>query len=380
MSDGPDEPGTGVSGAKPAAIGIVGAGWRAQYYMRVAALCPDLFRVTQVLTRNAVSAERVNVDWKIPAGTEPAVFVAHRPYDYVVVAVPPGSAPQIVKERVVAGVPVLAETPPAADLQALVALYAALGPGSPLQVAEQYQFQPQHWARLEVARAGLIGPVGSTRMSIAHGYHGTSMIRAALGVGFEPVEISAGVALDPVVHARDRGGWAATLNVRASTATTAKLVFGDKTGFYEFNDEQYFSPVRSRHLTINGQWGEIVDDSVNYLAGPGHAVRETLVREQTGVDGDLEGAFLRSISLGERILYQNPFAPARLSDDELGVAECMVRMHRFTRGGPPFYGLADACHDHYLSLIISESAQSGATLTSEPQPWSEASSLIDRRS
>ncbi len=367
-----------MSATNPATIGIVGAGWRAEYYMRVAALCPDLFRVTQVLTRSAASAARISADWKIPAGTELAVFLAHHTYDYVVVAVPPGSAPQIVKELVVAGVPVLAETPPANDLPALVALYATLGGGSPLQVAEQYQFQPQHWARLEVARAGLIGPVGSTRMSVAHGYHGTSMVRAALGVGFEPVEISAGVALDPVVHARDRGGWAATLNVRASTRTTARLAFGDKTGFYEFNDEQYFSPVRSRRLTINGEWGEIVDDSVNYLAGPGHVVRAMLVREQTGADGDLEGAFLRNISLGERILYQNPFAPARLSDDELAVAECMVRMHRFTQGGPPYYGLADACHDHYLSLLINESAQSGATLISEPQPWSEATSLIER--
>jgi hypothetical protein len=156
------------------------------------------------------------------------------------------------------------------------------------------------------------------------------------------------------------------------------LDFGDQTGVYEFNGEQYFSPVRSRHIWVYAERGEIVDDSVNYMAGPGQAVNARLTREQTGTDGDLEGAFLRSVSLGERVLYRNPFAPARLSDDELAVAECMARMHRFAHGEPGFYGLADACHDQYLGLLIDEAARGGATGTTERQPWSDAPSVMER--
>jgi predicted dehydrogenase len=367
-----------MSAGTPATIGIIGTSWRAQYYLRVASLRPDLFRITRALTRSTGSAERATAEWDIPAGTNLAAFLASGPYDYVVVAVPRGWAPTLITEVVRAGFPVLAETPPAADLAGLVELYARLGADAPVQVAEQYQFQPQHRARLEVVRAGLIGPIGSARVSIAHGYHGASMLRLALGVGFEPVEVEAEVTVDRVVTVRGREGWADELKVNDSVRTTAKLVFGPKVGVYEFNGEQYFSPIRSRHITISGQRGEIVDDEVHYIVGPGHAVSARLVREQTGIDGDLEGEFLRSISLGERRLYQNPFAPARLSDDELAVAECMARMHSFTQGGPAFYGLADASHDHYLSVIIEESAKTGAKLTSEPQPWSRVVSLVER--
>ena len=64
-----------------------------------------------------------------------------------------------------------------------------------------------------------------------------------------------------------------------------------------------------------------------------------------------------------------------MSDDEIAVATSMEQMVRYARGGPPFYGLADAAQDHYLSLLLHGAAATGEPVRSEPQPW--ADSLLD---
>ncbi|WP_342438544.1 hypothetical protein NSS79_05190 [Paenibacillus sp. FSL L8-0436] len=70
-------------------------------------------------------------------------------------------------------------------------------------------------------------------------------------------------------------------------------------------------------------------------------------------------------------LYRNPFAPARLTDDEIAIAESLVRMQRHVQGGPSFYSLAEGCQDQYLALLLEQAAASGETVTSHSQPWSE---------
>lgn len=364
--------------SNPARIGLIGASWRGQYYLRIAQHCPDLFTIARVLARTPASAERIGASYGVPAGTDITAFLRAGGYDYVVVSVPRDQCPDLIRAVVARGIPALAETPPAADVDGLVDLYRDLGSDAPVQVAEQYRFQPHHRARLAAAHSGLLGELTWTRMSIAHGYHGISMIRAALGLGFEPLTITAETTVDRVVNARGRDAWTDEFTMRDSIWTTARLTSSNKVGIYEFNGEQYVSPIRRRQLTIRGERGEIVNDEVAYLVEPGHAVSTRLVREQTGVDGDLEGSFLRSIKLGDRVLYRNAFAPARLSDDDLAVAECMARMHDFVRGGEPYYGLADACHDHYLSLLVDHAARAGGPVVTEPQPWSGAPSLVVR--
>jgi len=277
-------------------------------------------------------------------------------------------APEITAQLAAAGIPVLTETPPAPDLPGLVALYEKLG-SAPVQVAEQYQYQPHHAARLSVARSGLLGEVQRARISVAHGYHGISLIRLALGVGFEPVAVTAHTAVERMVSGRGRDGWAPTLVRVDAVTTTAHLDFGRATAEFDFNGEQYFSPIRSRQLIIAGSHGEIVNDEVAWLAGPGEPRRERLCREETGIDGDLEGSHLRRILLRDTVHFENRFVPARLNDDELAVAEVMHRMAVYVQTGEPFYSLADASHDHYLGMLVDEAAESGQTLHSGDMPW-----------
>ena len=84
------------------------------------------------------------------------------------------------------GVPALAETPPAPDDAGLRAPCAARPTGGRIQVAEQYQFQPLHAARLELVRSGRLGAVCQAASPWLHGYHGVDLIRRFLGLDGEP--------------------------------------------------------------------------------------------------------------------------------------------------------------------------------------------------
>lgn len=368
--------------APPLRIGLIGAGWRAQYFLRIARALPDRFAITRVLVRSEESANTVRAGWGDPAALTATTnfddFVRGAGFDYVIVCVPASASPDLIRRLAALDIPVLAETPPAYALDDLVSLWADVG-SAPVQVVEQYRFQPHHAARIAVTRCGLIGHVTSTHVSSAHGYHGVSLIRACLGVGFAPVEISAFGYPDRVVATRGRGGWAPGEEIVASPTTLAVMRFEHTTGVFEFSPEQYFSPLRGRQVTIRGTRGEIRGDRVDWLVeagdavtGPtstGHAVTGELRRDVTGVDGDLDGSHLRGVWLGERMLFVNRFAPARLSDDEIAVAETMHLMGEFMLTGEGFSSLADASHDRYLAILIERAVTSGAPVFSERQGW-----------
>ena len=86
--------------------------------------------------------------------------------------------------------------------------------------------------------------------------------------------------------------------------------------------------------------------------------------------GNHEGHVLRGLIAGDEWLYTNPFEPARLSDDELAIADLLTRMAARAGGGPSVYDFAEAAQDHYLQLLIQQSAREERSVRSTPQPWS----------
>ena len=95
-----------------ASIGVVGASWRAQYFLRIARELPQMFTVKRVLVRSEASAAKVSTDWAVAATTSMADFLAAGPYDFVVVAAPREVAADLILQLTKADIPVLAETPP----------------------------------------------------------------------------------------------------------------------------------------------------------------------------------------------------------------------------------------------------------------------------
>lgn len=121
------------------------------------------------------------------------------------------------------------------------------------------------FAQLSVARSGRLGEISQVMVAQCHDYHGASIIRRALGVGFSDVRIPASTFRAPLVKGPDRSGDPGHETPVTANQLTARLKFGDQLGVYDLAAEQNFSWIRADRLPIRGDRGEINDVEVSYL-------------------------------------------------------------------------------------------------------------------
>ena len=201
-------------------------------------------------------------------------------------------------------------------------------------MAEQYQYQPLHAARLSLTDGGLIGDVSMASLAVCHDYHAFSLMRRHLRVRDEPAVVRASVVRSTVETGFSITGPRNSAGASRRSSTVATVEFeGGRLGLYDFADPQYFSYVRSPHVLLRGRRGESRTTTCAYWLVSTNPSTMPMRREQTGEDGDLGGYSLRGISLGERWIYRNPFAGARLSDDEIAIGTSLERMGRYARAG-----------------------------------------------
>lgn len=348
---------------------IIGAGWRSEFFARVARELPDRFAMTGLLSRSRDKADAFSRIWGVPVADSLEELLAARP-DFALVSVPWGVGEELVIELSKRGVPVLYETPPSPTLDGLRALHEALqGTKARVQVAEQYHLQPLHAARLEAVKRGWIGAPSFARVSVAHGYHGISLMRRFLGIGYELPTISARQFTAPIMAGPGRDGPPREEKTVESTQLLATFDWGDKLGVFDFCGDQYFSWIRAQDVCIRGERGEILNEEIRLLLDYQTPLHTTLQREVAGKNGNLEGLYLKGLTARGEWLYQNPFVPARLSDDEIACAACLQGMAHLLESGEEFYPLAEAMQDRYLDILMSEVAKSGGEVRAEAQPW-----------
>ncbi|MEU1533970.1 Gfo/Idh/MocA family protein [Streptomyces fagopyri] len=360
----------------PIRFGIVGSGWRAEFFARLARALPERLAVAGVVTRSAERVAQVEAEWGVPAFRTVSELCAAEP-EFVIPSVPWEITPQVVRELVAHEVPVLAETPPAPDVRGLQELWDAVGGatraggGGLVQVAEQYTLMAGHAARLALVRDGVIGTVTSVHVSSTHMYHAMSLIRRLLGVADGPVTVTARAFTAPLADPLSPGGWSDDLTPKDAVNTLALLDFGEgRTGLYDFTDNQWWNPLRARRIVVRGSLGEIVDDTVVRMADPRTPVESSLTRRRTGTDLNLEGAEVHHISFDGRVVWRNDYVGASLSEDDLAVVDLLCRTGAWVRdAGPEPYPLAEGCQDHLLALAIEESARTGAPVTTAVQAW-----------
>jgi predicted dehydrogenase len=348
---------------------IVGAGWRSEFFLRIARELPEKFEVTGILSRRPERAAELRKTWPIRIYDSIEQIVADRP-DFAITSVSWDSNPVVIKELTDRGIPVLSETPPAPDVPRMVELNELVKRGARIQVAEQYCFQPLHAARIKLVRSGKLGEVFQAQVSVCHGYHGISLIRRLLGIGYEPAKIAARTFPEVVVGGPDRNGHPPTEErLDRQSQLVAHLDFGDKQAVFDFVGSMYHSSIRSHRMLVRGPRGEINSNDVRYLEDFRTPIEYRLRRVDAGQTGNLDGHFLQGVLGGSEWLYRNPFPFARLMDDEIAIAECMWKMGEYAHGGPDFYSLAEASQDHYLSLLMNEAAELGLEVKSVLQPW-----------
>jgi len=350
-------------------FGIVGVGWRTEFYLRIAKACPDLFRVTGLVGRTPEKAAIVANWFGVVLYNSVDELVQSTKPLFVVTSVPWEVNPGMLKRLAGRGVPVLSETPPASSVEEMAELSALVGKGARIQVAEQYFLQPHHAARLAFVQSGKIGRATQAQVSVAHGYHGVSLVRRLLGVGFENAKITATAFKSTIVKGAGRGGLPSREETVESEQVIAWLDFGDRLGVFDFTGDQYFASIRDPRILVRGERGEMVNNSAVYLKDFLTPIHVDFIRHSAGEHGNLEGHYLKGIQVGDEWVYRNPVAPAPLFDDEIAIADCLLRMGEYAWGGADFYPLAEACQDRYLDIAIHESAREGRTVVTESQAW-----------
>jgi predicted dehydrogenase len=338
---------------------VVGAGWRAEMFWRLASALPEVECVGAV----------VRTPRELPVPTFASLDEIQP--DFVVTAVPWAANPAVITDAVERGLPVLAETPPAPDRDGLLELWDKTGDTGLVQVAEQYSLVPAHAARLTAVRHGAIGEATQVQISSTHLYHAVALIRAYLGEGRGPVTVRASRTTAPLVDPLTRDGWTDDHEPKPATTTIATLDFGDgRSGVYDFTDNQWHNQLRFRRILVRGTHGELRDDEVVRLTEPRTIVRTPLVRRQTGYDLDLDAFDTDTITLGDDVLFRNPFPGRRLNDEEIAIASLLRQMASWVRGESPApYPLAEGAHDHLIALAIEEAATTDRTVTVAAPPW-----------
>jgi len=351
---------------------VVGTGWRAEPYLRLAAMLPDRFGVTGIVAHSESSQERARRDWGVEVHADLDAALATQRPDFVVLSVPWPVTPDLVRRLVALDLPVLTETPPAPDLEGLHSLWADVGASGLVQVAEQYALMPLDAARRTLVAEGVIGTPSSVLVSSTHLYHAVAMMRSYLGVGAdEPVEVVGrsygGTLVDPLTPA----GWTYDGRPKRAQNILAALDFGDgRLGRYDFTDNQWWNPLRPDHLLVRGSAGEIADTAVVHLADATTPVTSRLERVSTGVGMDYQGLELTHLTFEGRVVWRNDFLGGALTDDDLGVAVLLDRVGAWVRdGGDGPYPLREACQDHAVGLAIEQAVETGEVARVERQPW-----------
>lgn len=358
--------------ASRARIGIVGTGWRAEFYIRIAQALPNEFEIVGVVARRSENAENMRKNWSISTFSTLSELINKVKPDYIITSVSWNSNPGVLEECVSKSIPVLSETPPAPDLAALRKLWSEIGSKQLVQVAEQYLYLPGHAARKTVIERGDIGTPTSVHVSSTHGYHAMSIVRGYLGFPMGVTLVQASMFTALLVDPLSRTGWNEDLAPKPARTTLATIDFGDgKSALYDFTDNQWHNQLRLRRILIRGSEGEIADDTIIRLRKPKAITKSQFNRYQLGHDLNLDGHDIEHISLDGEVVYTNPFVGCRFMDEEIAIASMMRGMSAWVaEEGPEPYSLAQAAQDLLVSLAIDESLLSGSKVQTKLEAWS----------
>lgn len=348
---------------------IIGSGWRAEFFIRIAQALPEEFDLSGVLVRHEAKAKYMDETYQIPSFRSLDELEASE-VDFVVLAVNRDTAPVVLDDLMRRGIPVLCETPPAADIEALKKLWASVQEQSgKIQVAEQYFLQPIYSAWYQIIQQGILGNIETMRISAIHDYHAMSIIRHFLDLAYEGCEIIAEEFTFDAVETMARSGVINNGERKSFNRLVAQLKFSSgQRVFYDFTSLQYHSLIRERHVSLQGDRGELDDLTCRYLNANNQAVKQSIERIDFGPYGN-DGPSHFQMQMGGEVLYESPFAMVRFNDDEIAIASLLRGMANYVKTAEEIYPLAEAMQDTYLAFLMHEAAQTKQVLKTEKMPW-----------
>ena len=333
---------------------VVGSGYRAEYFGRVARTWPELFRACY-LCRSEKKAALMRENTGAPAVLTAEEALAYRP-DFIVVAVDRGHVADVAEEWIARGFPVVTETPVGDTEEKLLRLEALGKRGAKIVCCEQYHRHPILAAGFRAVSQGAIGTPQSAYISLVHDYHAASLLRRALMVGKESYEMRGARRTCPAVGTDSRYGAILDGSVTEEVRDRVLIDFeSGKTAIYDFAPLQYRSYIRSRHFTVRGDRGEWSDTTVYGLDGQNVPVRTALMPELPERYRCLDTQYLRDL--------RKTWRPELFLDtlqDEYAIATILLDMEDYLRGGESPYPLWEAIEDARFWLRLQEAVEPSA--------------------
>ncbi|MCR4622520.1 MAG: Gfo/Idh/MocA family oxidoreductase [Clostridiales bacterium] len=344
---------------------IVGSGYRAEYFGRIAAAHPGLFRAL-FLCRSQEKAEKMTADTGIPATLSESECCCFRP-DFAVIAVDRAHIFQVAEEWINKGFPVLAETPVGETPEQLLKLWELEKQGAKVVCSEQYHRQPVLMNALSAISEGLIGTPSSAYVSLAHEYHAASLIRKALLLpAGESFTIRAMTQKNSLVRtdSRETAYWDGKETEVSRDAALITFASG-RFAVYDFCAAQYRSFIRSKHLTVRGSRGEVSDASLAFVNAAG-------APEWRLLNADIPEKYrvLDTQALRDRRRVPLAGLTGDTAQDEFAIASLLLDMGGYINGGPSPYPLKEALEDAYFTVKLKEALSSPyVPVCSERMPW-----------
>ncbi len=363
---------------------MVGWGYRAQAWLTAA---------QGIGVTCAGTVVRTPRDTPVPAYSSLAEALKATGADFVVASVSIASAPDVMREAVALGVPIMTETPPGPDAESLRALWNDVGASGLVQVAEQYPHYPSHAARLAVVRSGVIGMPTQVQVSSTQLHHAAALMRAYQDLAPGPAVVRATATTAPLLQPILRTGWTGVTEPEPAVTTHAVVTFGGRpgdrspdgsagesggaeqagdghSGIYDFTDWQTRNLLRFRRLVVRGTHGELDGEQVLYWGGPESVLTSQIERRQSGHDLDMSGYDSETLSFNGEVVWRNRWPGLHWSDDQHATASILSAMADWVAGsGPEPYPLAQGCQDSAIGWAFETSARTGEPVVLDNEPW-----------
>lgn len=313
---------------------VIGGGWRAEFYLRVAQLLPELFHVSAVCARNPKRAEYISGRFhvNVVSTLEKAL---NAPFDFIVNCINKEEVTDLSVRLADSGYFVLSETP--------ITKEPKDGHDyEKIQVAEQFHLKGTYKAIKKIIDSALIGKVRHINISIAHDYHAMSLVRFFLNDYTKPELLNEHIFGNTVFKTNDRDGMRKVKEAENSVQKIRIYKFKNATVLYDFDKEQYFSPIRKGRLLIRGERGEIENKCVRYLNLKNESVCSDIKFVAAGL---LDGFYNDKITFEDKTLFKFPFRTARLSEEESAIADCLIGMSNYIKTGKELYSYQRAYED-----------------------------------
>ena len=295
---------------------LIGTGWRAMFYLRIGAALPDLLRIVSICTHSPQRVEELAC-WHVPVYTalDEALAVEH---DLVIVS----SGPRDFLSTMLH----LEEASSLADMAGAV--------------AEQYMYTPLFASIL--ATLPMIGQVDQLYLSGLHNHHAASIARLCLGLGDAmPDEVRTLDFPSRMVRTASRAGLETGLEREDYVRKVRLMRFANRLFINDFSSNQYHSRLYGKRIEVRGEKGIVTQRGLS-LVGDDGLVRDldfVFHREHVSGNGQLT---LSHVTLGQDLVFANPFRQVELNDDEIGIAILLDRLSKGEDCPSMAWGVQDA--------------------------------------